>query len=300
MLELIKRTQIKSGKWYGIYKCVCGTEKEIRISAVNEGSTKSCGCHRKAICKKTGESAKTHGKSDSKEHSVWSLLKQYSNPTCKSYKGLSICEEWNSFEIFDKWYQSNKEGDKIISWSGDHISPETCYFEDKNKAKNDKTKYTNLKRYGVESPQSLQEIKDKIAKTNMEKYGFKAPSMSQEIKDKAYSTSVERYGEHHTKIKSIKDKIKNTNLEKYGFACSFQNEDVKKKFRDNYLLKHGVEHPMKLNIIRQRVSSSVYKKYGVYHSTQLPQCRFTAGSYSKPELEIQSFLLDNGIEFKKK
>jgi hypothetical protein len=29
MLELIRKTQIKNKKWYGLYKCICGVEKEF-------------------------------------------------------------------------------------------------------------------------------------------------------------------------------------------------------------------------------------------------------------------------------
>lgn len=42
--ESLKRI---GGNKYGIFKCDCGKEKEISLSHVKAGNTKSCGCYLK-------------------------------------------------------------------------------------------------------------------------------------------------------------------------------------------------------------------------------------------------------------
>ena len=62
MLTLIKKTSSdKQGRKKGLYLCSCGKEKEINITSVTSGNTKSCGCARVMAGKKNGGQNKTHG-----------------------------------------------------------------------------------------------------------------------------------------------------------------------------------------------------------------------------------------------
>ena len=61
----------------------------------------------------------------------------------------------------------------------------------------EKTKKTNLKKYGVENPFSSKSIQDKIKQTNFEKYGVEWAMCSPEINIKMHNTMQERYGVKH-------------------------------------------------------------------------------------------------------
>ena len=61
-----------------------------------------------------------------------------------------------------------------------------------NKCKFDKTKKTNLDRYGVENVFQSDEIKEKSKKTSLKKYGVEFYSKTDEHKNKVIKTNIER------------------------------------------------------------------------------------------------------------
>lgn len=80
--------------------CDCGTSKEIPYHPVLEGKTKSCGCKQGRI---------THGLSwHSQIRAIHNGMKQRcynkNNPNYKYYgaKGVTVCDEWLTFEGFAK------------------------------------------------------------------------------------------------------------------------------------------------------------------------------------------------------
>lgn len=86
------------------WKCDCGTKKDIAISRVRNGRTKSCGCLQVALAR---ASHTVHGMRDSPEYSSWGAMKSRClNPECKDFarygaKGISIFPAWiDSFESF--------------------------------------------------------------------------------------------------------------------------------------------------------------------------------------------------------
>lgn len=89
----------RDGKRYGLFKCECGTEKEIRLSHVASGATRSCGCA-------SGKN-KLHGRSHDYLYRIWSSMKERCyNPNCKAYRyygarGIAVCKRWrDSFTAF--------------------------------------------------------------------------------------------------------------------------------------------------------------------------------------------------------
>lgn len=55
----------------------------------------------------------------------------------KSYKGVTVCEEWHNFQVFAKWYYENYSQETMQGWQLDKdilvkgnkiYSPETCCF----------------------------------------------------------------------------------------------------------------------------------------------------------------------------
>lgn len=109
---VLEKTNIKFGSTYK-YKCrcECGTEKNIAIHHLVNGSTVSCGCWRKERC---GDFSRKHGKRNSRLYVIWRDMKaRCSNsktPNSRFYfqKGITVCDDWkNSFEEFYDWATSN-------------------------------------------------------------------------------------------------------------------------------------------------------------------------------------------------
>lgn len=107
------------------WKCVCecGNEVVVNTSNLRTGHTKSCGCLEKEtiakigsdaeITKKRSQSRKRHSQSHSRLYNVWNTMKQRcQNPNNDKYylyggRGISVCDEWLSFEKFSKWAMQN-------------------------------------------------------------------------------------------------------------------------------------------------------------------------------------------------
>ena len=102
--------------------CDCGNETVVRGYSLESGGTKSCGCLKR-------EKAKPpmiikHGMSDTRLYQCWKDMKGRCNrPTSARYythgaRGITVCEEWLSFEPFYEWamengYQDNLTLDRI-------------------------------------------------------------------------------------------------------------------------------------------------------------------------------------------
>lgn len=85
-------------------ECCCGNRVITRLGHLRNGHTKSCG--RCLIPEK--QHGTTHGMSNSSEYKIWrGMISRCSNPKTKCYKdyggrGITVCNEWNSFENFLK------------------------------------------------------------------------------------------------------------------------------------------------------------------------------------------------------
>lgn len=86
--------------------CDCGARSFVRVTALNNGSTKSCGCLRRET---TQRLRTTHGQSMDGHtiYRTWQMMKdRCSNKKNSSYKnyggrGIYVCERWlNSFVDF--------------------------------------------------------------------------------------------------------------------------------------------------------------------------------------------------------
>ena len=98
----------------------------------------------------------------------------------------------------------------------------------------EKTKNTNLERYGVENPSQSMEIKEKIIESNRERFGCDFPLQSDEIKNRQKDTLLERYGvDNPMKFKKFQDKARESNRERYGVDNVMQSEEFSTKSRDN-------------------------------------------------------------------
>ncbi len=126
----------------------------------------------------------------------------------------------------------------------------------KLKHRNEKTKQTCLKKYGVEHPFQVDEILEKAKQTMIKRYGVDCAMKLDEFKEKVQKT----YRSNHTKEYS---KTKQTCLKKYGAESPMQTDEVKEKLKVNNLRKHGVEYTFQRDDVKETRKQTLIKKYGV-------------------------------------
>ena len=130
-LTVIARGNNKGKRVKWICKCDCGKILEIDGTLLRIRQ-RSCGCARKENIK--------HGMTNSRLYSVWSNMRsRCTNPNNKKYpayggRGITVCEEWQSFEPFMEWALANGYDEKAprgqctldrIDFNGNYC-PENC------------------------------------------------------------------------------------------------------------------------------------------------------------------------------
>jgi hypothetical protein len=130
-------------------------------------------------------------------------------------KILAKCDFcFNEKEISFKDYNHNIKNKNLFSCS--------------SKCGVNKTKITNLEKYGVENTSQYEVFKNKREKKIIELYGVKNVFEHEKIKEKIKKTNLEKYGfENPFQNKIIKEKIKSSNLEKYGVNNYSKSEESK-------------------------------------------------------------------------
>ena len=89
-----------------------------------------------------------------------------------------------------------------------------CSNGDPNKK--ELTKLNNIKKYGIENPSQLKEVKEKKKQTCLKNYGVEHPSQSNEIKEKKKQTCLKNYGVISPMYNNdIKNKVKLKQIERY-------------------------------------------------------------------------------------
>jgi hypothetical protein len=133
MLTIGDFVKSEKGRAFVNCRCDCGKEKNIRLSDIKNGKTRSCGCYIKQI---TAARSKTHGASGSRLCRIFRTMKtRCYNPKNHKYhrygaRGIEICPEWkDSFSTFLAWALNNGYEEHLTIERKDNdgnYSPENC------------------------------------------------------------------------------------------------------------------------------------------------------------------------------
>lgn len=140
-------------KW--LCQCECGNTTIVTISRLRNGKTKSCGCLRKETCRKNFT---IHGSYKLPLHAVWNtMLSRCNNKNSSSYldyggRGISVCEEWHKYELFEAWafshgYISGLTIERVNNEKG--YNPENCIWISKRQQARNKRNTRYLSFNGV-------------------------------------------------------------------------------------------------------------------------------------------------------
>lgn len=176
-----------------------------------------------------------------------------------------------------------------------------------------KRKKTCIKKYGVDNPAKLQDVKDKMAKTCEERYGAKSPLCFEENKEaidfkqrgKNIKKTMElKYGGCTYASPELREKVQKTCIEKYGQATYGGSKDWLKKREETLIRVYGSLDEA-YNQIIGKSKETCLKLYGcenpgflsVYHRQKIKYNNLDFDS--KPELEFYKFFEEKNIDIKR-
>ena len=129
--------------------------------------------------------------------------------------------------------------------------------------RNEKSKQTCLKKYGVDNFFKAPQFQDLSKQTCLEKYGVEFSGQSENNKQKSKETNLKKYGtEYVVQSDLVKNKAKETNLKKYGNENFLKSDYYKSKKKETWIKKYGVDHPWKIKEIHKKSQDTNLIKYG--------------------------------------
>jgi|15BtaG_2_1085339.scaffolds.fasta_scaffold04452_2 hypothetical protein len=168
------------------------------------------------------------------EEYYYKYLYTGNEPMCK------LCSNKTKFENFSKGYRI--------------YCSVKCTANDKELQ--DKKNQTKLNRYG-----SLQNT-EKIKQTCLKRYGVDSPMKVPEIKQKSIQTCLDRYGvDNPSKSDYVKAKKENTLLKNYGVSNPSKSDVIQRKKIATFNRRYGVDNPSKnTNIIKDIRIKAIKRK----------------------------------------
>lgn len=158
------------------------------------------------------------------------------------------------------------------------------YGDNFHKVITDKSKQTMLDRYGVDNAFKLDTFKEKFKHTMLDRYGVDNPMKLTKCKEKSKQTCNKRYGADYWFTSAQYAKQRTAALKKSKQTC---NE------------RYGTDYATQNETVKQKISNTVDKKYGVAWSCMRGEAHNSRNSNSKPN-QIFAVLLDaHNIKFEK-
>lgn len=105
-----------AGRSRFLCKCSCGNEKTVRMDHLKRGIVLSCGCYQS---EKQSQATRTHGMSKTRIYRIWKDMRRRCDSPCVSEyplyggRGISVCEEWQKFELFYEWAMASGYRDDL-------------------------------------------------------------------------------------------------------------------------------------------------------------------------------------------
>ncbi len=152
-LTVIGITREKNKCWF-ICNCDCGKRTRTYYYTILNGTAKSCGCYKKEVLQAL------LGKYDPKDKRlacIWKGMRQRcfneKFPNYKDYggRGITVCDEWNDFNVFKDWAYANGYTDGLTIERVDNnngYSPDNCRWADMKTQNNNKRNNTRLTLHG--------------------------------------------------------------------------------------------------------------------------------------------------------
>jgi len=174
-------------------------------------------------------------------------LKKEHDGICLMYGQIPSCKRETKFHNLKDGY-SKCCSSKCVS----NLPENKRKQSEKSIASYSKNRETCLKKYDVDHPMKVPEIKEKVISKVIANYGgigFSSPSIYQSIKD----TIVHQYGvDHPMKVPEIKEKFNNTVFTKYNTQNVSSVFEFKEKRKYTHLAKYGVTNISKLDSVKAK------------------------------------------------
>lgn len=93
-------------------RCDCGTVVERAAKHFASGGYASCGCAQREAAAAVCRNRATHGATGTRLYNIWrSMHARCSNSKAINFadyggRGISVCEEWGRFKVFQQWAES--------------------------------------------------------------------------------------------------------------------------------------------------------------------------------------------------
>lgn len=130
-LMVTESSEVINGRRIWLCVCECGKKAKVRSSDLISGQQKSCGCLKNANTSKRNKDKAKHGLCGTGTYITWFNMRrrcEYKKDIgYKNYggRGISVCDEWKSFE---KFYQDmgHRPEDRTI----DRIDNDKGYYKE--------------------------------------------------------------------------------------------------------------------------------------------------------------------------
>jgi hypothetical protein len=125
-----------------------------------------------------------------------------------------------------------------------------------------KSKITNLEKYGVENPFESLFIRETVKQTNLKKYGVDNYSKTYEFKEKIKQTNFEKYGVFSTNaLDTVKNKKKETYIKNYNTTHYFNSTEGKTHLKKIMSEKYGSDNIFKSQYFKDKKDKKIIHKY---------------------------------------